>query len=106
MSIAGEVKVTPDVLRRQADEVESLVKGVRLKFDQIKDVMDKTKGHWVGIGGDAHRASYDAGKADLEEIIRRFLEHPADLRTMAGIYDSTEKDIITSIQSLPTDAIS
>ena len=106
MSIAGEIKVTPDVLRRQADEVESLVKGIKVKFDSIKTVMDKTKGHWIGWGGDAHRAGYEAGKADLEEILKRLLEHPVDLRQMAGVYDSTESKIVTKALSLPTDAIS
>ena len=106
MSIKGELKVTPDVLRRQADEVENLVKGVRVKFDSIKGIMDKTKGHWIGTGGDAHRTAYESGKEELEEIIKRLLEHPADLRTMAGVYDSAENSIVASVQSLPTDAIS
>ncbi len=106
MSIIGEVKVTPDVLRRQADEVERLVKGVKLKFETIKGVLDKTKGHWIGTGGDVHRATYDNKKEDLERIFNRLLEHPTDLRTMAGVYDSAERNVVTNIQSLPTDAIS
>ena len=77
-----------------------------MKFDSIKTVMDKTKGHWIGTGGDAHRTAYDSGKDELETILSRLLEHPEDLRIMAGVYDSTERNVVTSIKSLPTDAIS
>ena len=106
MRIIGEVKVTPEVLCGQADEVENLVKEIRLEFDYIKSFMDKTKVYWIGYGGNNNRAYYDAQKKELEIIFKRLMEHPKDLRTMAGIYNKTEKEIVSNAKSLPIEVIS
>jgi len=106
MGLTGEVKVTTQALRQQADEVEKLVLGIQNRFSNITTVIDTTRSHWIGTGGDTHRDKYEAGKEVLEEILRRLLEHPKDLRQMAGIYEDTENRQIADIQTLPSDVIS
>jgi WXG100 family type VII secretion target len=102
----GQLKVSTETMKQQADEVDRLVASISGRFDEIKKYVEATKGHWVGSGGDAHRELYQAQVEEVDQIIRRLKEHPKDLREMAGIYESTEKSNVSAVQSLPTDVIS
>lgn len=106
MKITGEVRVSSEEMKRQADEVDKLVSIISDRFSEIGQYMDATGGHWLGVGGDTHRRLYQSQREELANILRRLREHPGDLRKMAGIYDDTERKNVSAAQALPTDAIS
>lgn len=106
-SLFGSVtfKVTPEVLNSKANEVSSLIKKVRMEFDNLNTSINRTKVYWIGEAGDAHRKAYEDQKSNIDEIIRRLEEHPRDLVSIAQTYTDTELKIEEYISSLPSDLI-
>lgn len=90
------LRVTPEVLERKAEEFETVVKEIRSHFDRVQSISVKTKGYWLGDAGDRDRESYGSYQEDIRFIMGRLEEHPADLLSMAGIYRSAEKDVVST----------
>ena len=103
MAIAGAVEllVTPEVLNQKAVEVEKNVANMRTHFENMRTLVEKSKGYWVGEAGDMHRQNYTEQQENIEQILKRLAEHPADLRVIAQTYSDTELKIEEVIQSLP-----
>ena len=108
MAISGSVEllVTPEVLNQQAVEVEKRVANMRTRFENMKRLVDKSKGYWVGEAGDMHRQNYTEQQTNIDEILDRLAAHPGDLRAIAQNYTTTELKIQeTIIQELPGDIL-
>ena len=107
MAIAGAVEllVTPEVLNQKAVEVEKNVANMRTHFENMRTLVEKSKGYWVGQAGDMHRQNYTEQQENIEQILKRLAEHPADLRVIAQTYSDTELKIEEVIQSLPGDVL-
>ncbi|MCI9162212.1 MAG: WXG100 family type VII secretion target [Lachnospiraceae bacterium] len=107
MAIAGAVEllVTPEVLNQKAVEVEKNVANMRTHFENMRTLVEKSKGYWVGEAGDMHRQNYTEQQENIEQILKRLAEHPADLRVIAQTYSDTELKIEEVIQSLPGDVL-
>lgn len=108
MAITGSVEllVTPEVLHKKATEVENHVKAMKTRFDNMKMLVDKSNGYWIGEAGDMHRKNYTDQMENIDQILRRLGEHPGDLRTIAQTYSDTELKIEeTIIQELPGDVL-
>lgn len=107
MAIAGavEILVTPEVLNQKAVEVEKNVSNMRTRFETMKTLVEKSKGYWIGEAGDMHRQNYAEQQENIEQILKRLSEHPADLRSIAQTYSDTELRIEDVIQSLPGDVL-
>lgn len=107
MAIAGgvELLVTPEVLNQKAVEVEKNVAAMRTHFETMRTLVGKSKGYWVGEAGDMHRQNYTEQQENIEQILRRLAEHPADLRVIAQTYSETELRIEDVIESLPGDVL-
>lgn len=99
------LRVTPEVLEKKAEEFTGIINEIKGHFDQIEAVSDRTKGYWQGEAGDKDRAGYASYKDDINFIIHRLQEHPADLLSMAGIYREAEKDVVGVNAALKTDQI-
>lgn len=100
-----ELLVTPEVLESKSAEVEKKVNNVKEKFAKMNDMIDATKEYWVGEGGDKHRETYGKFRNDIDDIIKRLSEHPAELLTMAGIYRQSEQTNVSSSNSLDNNVI-
>lgn len=107
MSITGsvEVLVTPEVLISQAEEVRRLGNDMRLHFQKMDEIMNKTRNYWIGDAGDIHRQRYEEHKDDVDLMLRRLLEHPDDLLQISGNYSTAENKNIAEAQSLPSNFI-
>ena len=108
MAINGAVEllVTPEVLNQKATEVEKYVANMKKRFDNMKMLIDKSKGYWAGEAGDMHRQNYSVQVSTIDQILRRLGEHPGDLRTIAQTYSTAELRIEESIiQELPGDVL-
>lgn len=99
------LRVTPEVLKTKAGEVESDIKSLETEFNTIQDIVSRTSGYWIGEAGETARAEFEGQKGDIDTILKRFKEHPVDLMTMAGVYDEAEQSALTENQALETDII-
>ena len=98
-------RVTPEILLSKSTEAAGKVNSMKRHFEELRALMDKTKGYWLGEGGDKHRQLYYDLEKDTEEILRRLGEHPADLVTIAQRYFNVEMEIQQAVQELPGDVI-
>lgn len=108
MSITGsvEVLVTPEVLIEQAEEVRRLGNDMKIHFQEMESIMNKTRNYWIGEAGDIHRQRYEEHKDDIDQMLRRLLEHPDDLLMISGNYSAAEKSNVEAALALPEDIIS
>lgn len=109
MASLGDVrfKVRTEDLETKAGTVSSIIQKMESNFRTISDIMDKTKGYWIGDAAEKHRKMYDnRKKQEVEVMMKRLKEHPKDLLTIAGVYKSTEADNVTVSKGLPTNVIS
>ncbi|MBQ4066290.1 MAG: WXG100 family type VII secretion target [Clostridia bacterium] len=104
-NISGEIKVTPDELRRQSDTVSAGVNIIRDKFEDAKRLTNTSAAYWNGDAADKFRAVYAGYEDEIQEIIARISEHITDLRSMAGIYEAAEGEAEEAAESLPSDVI-
>lgn len=99
------VKVSTDVLKRQANEVSRRISSLTTRFVQLESVVRNTRGYWIGEAGEMHRSVYEEQKEDVELMLRRLKEHPTDLLRIAGIYEETEAKQVDLFQSLEENVI-
>lgn len=99
------LKVEPEALIAKASEVEADVKTLESVFDSIQEIVERTRGYWVGLAGDKARSEFMSQKDDTSRIIRRFKEHPPELLSMAGVYKGTEEENALVNRELRTDVI-
>jgi WXG100 family type VII secretion target len=99
------LKVTPEILTSKSTEVANKVRTMTTHFEELKGLVDKTKGYWLGEAGDQHRQMYEDLVSDIEEILKRLGEHPVDLVTIAQKYSDVELKIQQDIAALPGDII-
>lgn len=106
-SAAGFVlKVTPQQLKSKAEQVTKEIGEMSRAFEELTRTVSKTSHYWIGEAGDTHRDLYEKKKDDIDEMLRRFREHPTDLLTMAGVYEQTEIKVTEISMQLPEDVIS
>ena len=99
------LKVSPEVLKSKASDVENEIKKLENHFNSIQDIVSRSNGYWVGSAGDKARSEFNKQKDDTSKVIRRFREHPPELLTMAGIYDEAEREALADNEALDTDVI-
>ncbi len=104
MAIIGNVEllVTPEILNQKASDVEKKVANMRRRFENMKTLVEKSKGYWEGEAGDQHRQNYSDQADSIEMVLKRLGEHPGDLRSIAQTYSASELKIESAIiQELP-----
>ena len=99
------VKVSPEVLVKQAEEVRQLGRDMKKCFQTLQNTIERTKGYWIGDAGELHRKLYDDHKDAVEQMLRRLLEHPDDLLAISENYKSAEKNNRESTTVLDVDVI-
>ena len=73
MAIAGHIKVTPEELSTQAEQVRSAATEMKNCFDCLKTLVSETSYYWKGEAAEAHRESYNKNQTSIEEIIARYV---------------------------------
>lgn len=108
MAIIGDVriKVNSAVLNNKAQTVSKSITNMANSFEQLERVVSRTSYYWIGEAGDMHRKMYMNQKGQIDEMIKRLKEHPADLAAIAQTYDTTEAMVRSVTVQLPGDAIS
>ncbi len=98
-------QVTPDILKSKSTEVSRSVSRMRGHFEELKNLMEKTGGYWIGEAGDMHRQMYKDIEGSVEEMLKRLGEYPVDLLAIAQNYTDAELSIEEDIETLPDDVI-
>lgn len=99
------IEVSTEVLKRQSAEVTRKVQSMRRHFGDLEEQINKTGGYWVGEAGDKHRKMYRDLKEDVEKMLRRLEEYPANLLAVAQQDESTEISLEAEMDALPWDVI-
>jgi uncharacterized protein YukE len=108
MSGIGNVQIrvsSPDILVTQAEEVRRLGNDMKQKFQTLENTMERTKYYWIGEAGELHRKLYNEQKSDVDQMLRRLLEHPDDLIQIAQNYKTGEQANVAKAQALPSDLL-
>lgn len=100
-----EVRVTPDALRTQAEEVRRLGNDMKQRFSALAETMARTRYYWLGDAGEHHRRLYEKQKQNVDRMLRRLLEHPDDLLAIAQNYEEGERANVAAVQMLDVDII-
>lgn len=99
------IRVSPDALVTQADEVSRLARNMKERFDAIGDLIDKTAGYWIGEAGDLHRSMYNEQRDNITLMLGRLSEHPENLVAIARNYESGESRNVQAASVLPSDVL-
>ena len=99
------LKVQPEILKVRASETQELIGQLDIQFQEIYDIVSRTKGYWVGTAGDRAREEFQSTREETQQVIRRFSEHPADLLMMANLYEGAEEKVKQANQKLSTDIV-
>lgn len=100
-----QLKVSTEVLRSEADQMTDHIDVIRTQWDNIRTIGNNTTGYWEGHTENKHLKLIKKTEDDMDELLRRLTEHPADILKMAGIYEEAEESSVEVANILPADVI-
>ncbi len=100
------VKVSGEALKTAAENAQSRINKMIRVFESIDQLVARSSSYWIGEAGDAHRQAYESRKDEIQTALTRLKEHPADLLSMASVYDSAESGARDLASGLPSDVLS
>lgn len=101
----SQIIVTSSELYAKADEVSKAITTFERCFEEITQTIDGSKGLWIGPAGDTHRKYFDDEKENIENILKRFKDHPNNLKAIAGNYEKAETQVQNENSALTNDII-
>lgn len=99
------IKVRSEALKSKADDTDRALNDLRTKLEALEDIMNRTRGYWIGEAGEKHLALYNTQKEKTNDVLRRWTEYPKKLREMAGVYEETEEANVQVSDILSGDVI-
>lgn len=105
MQIFMQLKADPATLKAKAEEVQGQINTFENNWKQLAQIVQKTKGYWVGEASNLHQRQYEELAEDVERMLKRLKEHPVDLMKIAGVYEAHEEKAVALAQSLSGDVI-
>lgn len=103
--LINSLLVKPEALVSKAVIVEQKVQKMQEIFEDLDTVVEKTSHYWVGEAADVHRECFISEKPEIEEILKRLMEHSKDLHQMASVYITAEQEVTEILEDLPADVI-
>lgn len=101
-----QLKVSPAELTGKSAEITDLIGKISRQYDMLKTTSEASIGYWEGDAADAFRKYVKSIDGDMQSVLKRLGEHPADLLKMAGVYNQNEAEIQEKVSTLPTEVIS
>ncbi len=102
---SNSTKVKTDEMRQIATEIENKIKESKEAFEELEKIIKDAANYWEGLGADTHLEVYRKKMEESGNSIQAFFASANNLRTVAGIYEETEKQNIVEVEDLPTDVI-
>ena len=97
------IRVTPQELKNQSNQVLSDIKSIEKHWKCIAAIVNGSKNYWEGDASKTHIRIYKDVDNDVTEIINRLKENPVKLQMMAGVYDEAEHTAENRAAELPSD---
>ena len=88
--IQGTLKVDTAQMQATAQALADQGKDMKKRFNEMADIISRTKNYWTGEAADKHRKLYSDQKGDVDKMISRLLEHPVDLGLISAEYIKVE----------------
>ena len=95
--IQGKLRVDTAQMQATARELADQGKDIRKRFNELSNVINRTKSYWTGEAADKHRKLYIDQKGDVDKMIARLLEHPVDLGLISSEYINAENENIAQV---------
>ena len=99
------LKVTPEELDNIAAEAEAYIQTLKTQFSQADKIVKGSTSYWEADGQSAYVLTYHSKSANTDQSLKKFYDHITNLRTIAGVYKTTEAQAVEAIQSLDSDVI-
>lgn len=100
------LKVSEDVLKSKVGEIQKQIGNLEKDWEKISQLIQKSKNYWIGEASEEHQKYRKDIEEDVQTVLKRLKEHPADLLEMAEIYQDTEQKIVQLTAALPDNVIS
>ena len=100
------MKVSPETMIRQADEIKGSVDRIRQQFSSVEECVRRSSGYWEGEASNLHAKRFSTIKENCNEIVRRLGEYPDELLKMAGLYTQGETKSVEDPNSLQSNIFS
>ncbi len=94
--------VTPDQLTSTASTFQSKATQVKALHDNMISKVNALSGTWTGEGSEAYRTKFAALQTAMDKINTTILEHVSDLNEIASQYSTTEAQVTSLANDLPT----
>lgn len=99
------LRVKTEELLIVADEVANQIRTLRQQTSEIDHIIERSSIYWEGNGQTSYSQAYRSKRDMMEEALHQFSENVTDLRTIAGVYTSTEQAAAETADSLACDVI-
>ena len=100
------LRVKPELLQLQAEQVYGKISELKSIFSQITDKINATANYWQGEASESYRADYKSNREDVDTMLVRFQNHVEDLNRIAAVYTQVENNLKDQFSSsLPADVI-
>ena len=95
--IQGKLKVDTAQMQTTAQALADQGKDMKKRFNEMSNVINRTKSYWTGEAADKHRKLYSDQKGYVDKMIARLLEHPVDLGLISAEYINAENENIAQV---------
>lgn len=95
------LRVNTDILTQRASDAERKISNMESRLNEIKSLIDRTSGYWIGEAGDKCRKDYQEQQDSVNKILKEMKTEPQKLLEIAGVYVSKEKDAAGKSGPLP-----
>lgn len=100
-----KIKVSTDVLKSKAATVDGLIRKMDQQYDELYRHIKNVARYWKGEASEKSMERCEEDRKLVMNMLHRLMEYPVDLREMAGIYETGEKQANDATSSLPFDVI-
>lgn len=99
------LKVNTEQLKSISSEVEGYIKDMRRSYNEVENIVNRSNSYWEGEGQTSYLQAYRRKYESVEEALSRFSDNVTNLRTIAGVYETTEADAVDTTDELLSDVI-
>lgn len=99
------IKVSTEVLVKASENLTNAVSKAHSTFQEIESIISRTVSYWEGSGHNAMNDAYKVRSDDYNMVFNAIKEHVAKLNNIAGVYSTTESQIVQATSMLSGDVI-
>ena len=104
--MAIQLKVAPDVLIRQATQIQQSITTLKAKLDKLDHIVTHSKSYWEGEKSQKHQKYNKRVQEYAKDVIKALESDYKNLLEIANVYKEIEKEAVTMSNLLPDDVIS